>query len=98
MIVTPDREGKVIGAGAAYMLRVDHKPELLERGKPLTYRGLKVWKFTAGETIDVTADAVDRFAAERSREEYHEATAAIALMKVRIGDHVLQRRPAKKFR
>ena len=24
----------------------------MERGRPLTYRGLKVWKSTAGATID----------------------------------------------
>jgi cyanophycinase len=52
IIVTPDQKGKVFGPGAAYLLAVDHPPEVLEKGKPLTYRGLKVWKFTAGETID----------------------------------------------
>jgi len=44
--------GKVYGPGAAYLLLVDHPAEVLERGKPLTYRGLKVWKFKAGDTID----------------------------------------------
>ena len=52
VIVTPDQKGKVIGAGAAYLLLVDHAAGVLEHGKPLTYRNLKVWKFTAGETID----------------------------------------------
>ena len=52
IVVTPDQKGVVIGPGAAYLLRVDRAPEVLEHGKPLTYRGLKVWKFTAGETID----------------------------------------------
>ena len=52
VIVTPDQKGKVIGPGAAYLLVVDHPAEVLEKGKPLTYRGLKVWKFTAGDTID----------------------------------------------
>jgi cyanophycinase len=52
VVVTPDQKGRVIGPGAAYLLRVDHAPEVLERGKPLTYRALKVWKFTAGDTID----------------------------------------------
>ena len=52
VIVTPDQKGKVIGTGAAYLLLVDHAAGVLEHGKPLTYRNLKVWKFTAGETID----------------------------------------------
>ena len=52
VIVTPDQKGKVIGTGAAYLLLVDHAAGVLEHGKPLAYRNLKVWKFTAGETID----------------------------------------------
>ncbi|HJT15917.1 MAG TPA: peptidase S51, partial [Thermoanaerobaculia bacterium] len=52
VIVTPNEKGKVYGPGAAYLLLVDHAAEVLERGKPLTYRGLKVWKYTAGDTID----------------------------------------------
>jgi cyanophycinase len=53
LIVTPDQKGKVVGAGAVYLLVVDHAAEVLERGKPLTHRGLKIWKFTAGDTIDL---------------------------------------------
>jgi cyanophycinase len=53
VIVTPDQKGRVYGPGAAYLLVVDHAAEVLEKGKPLTYRGLKVWKFTAGDTIDL---------------------------------------------
>ena len=52
VVVTPDRKGKVFGPGAAYLLLVDHPAAVLERGKPLTYRDLKVWKFTLGQTID----------------------------------------------
>jgi cyanophycinase len=52
IIVTPDLKGKVYGPGAAYLLVVDHPAAVLEKGKPLTYLGLKVWKFTAGDTID----------------------------------------------
>lgn len=52
IVVTPDHQGKVTGAGSAYVLLVDHPAEVLERGKPLTCRGLKVWKFGAGGTID----------------------------------------------
>ena len=30
----------------------DHPAEVLERGKPLTYRGFKIWHFDNGQTID----------------------------------------------
>jgi cyanophycinase len=52
IIVTRDLKGKVYGPGAAYLLVVDHPAAVLEKGKPLTYLGLKVWKLTAGDTID----------------------------------------------
>jgi cyanophycinase len=52
VIVMPDQKGTVIGPGAVYYLVVDHAPEVMKKGKPLTYRGLKVWKFTAGDTLD----------------------------------------------
>ena len=52
VIVTPDLKGKVYGPGTAYLLLVDHPAEVLEKGKPLTFWNLKVWKFTAGEAID----------------------------------------------
>lgn len=53
VVVTPDGKGTVYGAGAAYLLVADHPAEKLERGKPLTYRNLRVWKFSAGATIDL---------------------------------------------
>jgi cyanophycinase len=52
VVVTPDGRGRVYGPGAAYFLVADHKAEVLERGKPLTYRRLRVWKFVKGEIID----------------------------------------------
>jgi cyanophycinase len=61
VIVTPDQKGKVMGPGAAYLLVLDHPAEVLERGKPLTYRGLKVWKFTAGDTIDFAQRPTEGF-------------------------------------
>jgi len=61
VIVTPDQKGKVVGAGAVYLLVVDHPAEVLERGNPLTYRGLKVWKFTAGDTIDLARRPTESF-------------------------------------
>ncbi|PYQ62612.1 MAG: peptidase S51 [Acidobacteria bacterium] len=36
VIVTPDQKGKVIGAGAAYLLLVDHAAGVLEHGKRLS--------------------------------------------------------------
>jgi cyanophycinase len=53
VIVAPDGKGTVVGSGAAYLLVVDHPAEVLQRGKALTYRGLKVWKFSAGAIIDL---------------------------------------------
>jgi cyanophycinase len=52
IVVTPDRKGRVFGPGAAYLLLVDHPATVLEHGKPLTYHGLRVWKFKGGDTID----------------------------------------------
>ena len=53
VIVTPDQKGKVYGAGSAYLLTADHPAVVLQPGRPLTYLGLKVWKFAAGEVIDL---------------------------------------------
>lgn len=51
--VGPDGMGRVYGKGAAYLVRADHAPEVCERGKPLTYRGYKLWKFPSGATLDL---------------------------------------------
>ncbi|MGZ7079178.1 MAG: cyanophycinase, partial [Thermoanaerobaculia bacterium] len=53
VVVDRDGKGRVYGAGAAYLVLADHPGEVVERGKPLTYRGYKIWKFPAGSTIDL---------------------------------------------
>ena len=54
VIVTPDGTARVIGDGAAYLIVADHAAEVLQPNLPLNYHGYKVWKFTAGDTIDLT--------------------------------------------
>ena len=53
VVVDPEGRGHVYGGGAAYLVVADHPAEVLERGKPLTYRGYSIWKFPAGSTIDL---------------------------------------------
>jgi cyanophycinase len=53
IIVSPDGKGRVIGDGAAYLIVADHPAEVLRARTPLTYRGFKIWKFRAGDTIDL---------------------------------------------
>ena len=51
-----DATGKAIvfGTGPVNVVVADHPPEVVERGKPLTYRGFKIWHFDSGQTIDLT--------------------------------------------
>jgi len=51
-----DTKGKatVYGNGPVNVVVADHPAEILERGKPLTYRGFKIWHFDNGQTIDLS--------------------------------------------
>ncbi len=51
-----DATGKatVFGTGPVDVVVADHPGEVVERGRPLTYRGFKIWHFDAGETIDLS--------------------------------------------
>lgn len=51
-----DAAGKAIvfGTGPVNVIVADHPAEVVERGKPLTYRGFKIWHFESGQTIDLT--------------------------------------------
>jgi len=53
--VTVDKRGaaRVLGKGPIYLVLGDHKPEVCEPGKPLTFSDYKVWKFSAGGTFDL---------------------------------------------
>ena len=53
VVVTADGKGRVYGRAAAYLIVADHAAEVLERNKPLTYRGLKIRRFASGEEIDL---------------------------------------------
>ncbi len=53
LLLKPDGKAVVMGEGPAYLIRADARPELCEKGRPLTYRGFKVWRFGASETIDL---------------------------------------------
>jgi cyanophycinase len=54
-VVLVDRKGvgRVMGKGPVHVIVADRKPEVIERGIPLTYRGYKVWRFETGSTIDL---------------------------------------------
>lgn len=51
-VVLVDRKGaaKVFGKGPAHLIRGD-APSRVERGQPLQYSGLRVWRFESGETF-----------------------------------------------
>ena len=50
-----DKDGRAIvfGTGPVNVIVADHRAEVLERGKPLTYRGYKIWHFDAGQTVNM---------------------------------------------
>ncbi|HEY2325500.1 MAG TPA: prolyl oligopeptidase family serine peptidase [Thermoanaerobaculia bacterium] len=50
-----DDKGKatVFGTGPVDVVLADHPGEVVERGRPLTYRGFKIWHFDGGQTIDL---------------------------------------------
>lgn len=52
-IMDAKAQAVVFGTGPVNVVVADHPPEVVERGKPLTYRGFKVWHFDAGQTIDL---------------------------------------------
>lgn len=54
-IALMDRDGKAVvyGHGPVNVIVADHPAQVLEKGKPLTYRGFRIWHFDAGQTIDV---------------------------------------------
>ena len=53
LLLKPDGKAVVMGEGPAYLIRADARPEVCEKGRPLTYRGFKVWRFGVSETIDL---------------------------------------------
>lgn len=53
--VVVDRNGraKVFGTGPVHIIRANGKPEVLESGKPLTFRGFEIWEMKSGESFDL---------------------------------------------
>lgn len=54
-IAVMDADGKavVFGNGPVDVIVADHPAEVLEKGRPLTYRGFKVWHFDTAQSIDL---------------------------------------------
>ncbi len=50
---------RVWGDGPVYLVRASQAPEVCDPGKPLTIRGLRVWKFESGSTIDLVHPPVE---------------------------------------
>jgi len=59
-LVDRNGAGVVHGAGPVHLVVAEKKPELVARGKPLTYRGLRVYRFEAGEAFDLRRPAGTR--------------------------------------
>ena len=53
--VVVDKRGaaRVMGKGPVYLVLGDHKPEMCEPGKPLTYAEYKLWKLSTGASFDL---------------------------------------------
>ena len=54
--VAVDENGHAVlwGDGAAYFTRTSGTPQVCAKNKPLTYRNVSVYKFTAGGTFDLS--------------------------------------------
>src|SRR3954452_8544256 len=53
IVVSQDGIGRVFGPGTAYVVVPARHAEVLAKGTPLTYRGLRVFAFRAGATFDL---------------------------------------------
>jgi cyanophycinase len=53
IVVSGDGIGHVFGPGAAYLVVPTRTAEVLAKGTPMTYRGLRVFAFRAGATVDL---------------------------------------------
>ena len=45
--------GTVYGDGPVHVIVADQRPDVLERGRPLTLRRMKIWRFGKGEKVDL---------------------------------------------
>ena len=53
LLVDRNGVGTVYGDGPVHIVVADQRPAVLERGKPLTLRGMKIWRFAKGEKVDL---------------------------------------------
>ncbi len=53
VLLDPDGQSTVVGAGHAYFLNSTQPPEVCKRDTPLTFRGITVHSLRAGEHFDV---------------------------------------------
>jgi len=53
VLLDPDGQAVVAGAGHAYFLRSTQRPEICEPGAPLTFRGVAARSLVAGQHFDV---------------------------------------------
>ena len=53
LLVGRDGVGRVMGDGPVHLVIADSPAQVLERGKPLTHRGYRIWRLNKGETVDL---------------------------------------------
>jgi cyanophycinase len=53
LLVGRDGVGRVYGDGPVHLVVADRRAEVLERGKPLTLRGVRIRRFEKGDTLDL---------------------------------------------
>ena len=53
VLVEADGLARVVGKNSAYLMTLDHRPEVCVDGKPLTLRHVNVLKLSAGDTFDL---------------------------------------------
>jgi cyanophycinase len=53
LVTDGDGRSVVMGEGPVYLILADHAPAVCTKGKPLTYRGYRVWKYEHGATLDL---------------------------------------------
>jgi len=55
VLLEPDGSATVAGSGYAYFIRAAAEPEVCEAGKPLTFRGIAVYRLDRAGKFDVTS-------------------------------------------
>ncbi|HEU4521253.1 MAG TPA: cyanophycinase, partial [Thermoanaerobaculia bacterium] len=53
LLVNRNGRGYVYGEGPVQIVAAEGNADVLERGKPLTYRGFKIWRFNRGDLVDL---------------------------------------------